>query len=105
MELGEIEGVLSRLPAVTAAAATLVPRAGTHVLTAAVVLDRPDEEFDESAALALCARELPAYMVPRSVRALPELPLTENGKVDRALLTRTLTAPRSTPELRLTTNA
>ncbi|MGA5797194.1 amino acid adenylation domain-containing protein [Streptomyces cellulosae] len=105
VELGEIEGVLSHLPDVTAAAATLVPHAGTHVLAAAVVLHRPDAELDESAALALCARELPAYMVPRSVRALAELPLTENGKVDRASLTRTLTAPRSAPEPRLATNA
>lgn len=105
VELGEVEGTLTRLPAVTAAAATLVPRSGDHVLMAAVVLDRPEAEFDEGAALAFCARELPAYMVPRMIRALPELPLTENGKVDRALLTQTLAAPQSASDVRLTTNA
>jgi amino acid adenylation domain-containing protein len=105
VELGEIEGTLTRLPAVTAAAAALVPRAGDHVLMAAVVLDHPDAELDHGAALAFCARELPAYMVPRSIHTLPELPLTENGKVDRALLTQTLAAPRSASQARLVTNA
>lgn len=105
VELGEIEAALTRLPAVTAAAATLVPRAGDHVLMAAVVLDRPEADLDVRAALDFCARELPAYMVPRSIHTVPELPLTENGKVDRASLTRTLAAPRSAPEARHATNA
>jgi amino acid adenylation domain-containing protein len=105
VELGEIEATLTRLPAVTAAAAALVPRSGDHVLMAAVVLDRPQAELDQAAALAFCARELPSYMVPRLIHTLPELPLTENGKVDRALLTRTLAAPRTAPDARLSTNA
>jgi amino acid adenylation domain-containing protein len=105
VELGEVEGTLTRLPAVTAAAATLVPRAGNQVLMAAVVLDRPEAELDEAAALAFCAQELPTYMVPRLIHILPALPLTENGKVDRALLTQTLTAPRNTSPVRLVTNA
>jgi amino acid adenylation domain-containing protein len=105
VELGEVEGTLTRLPAVTAAAAVLVPRAGDHVLMAAVVLDGPDARLDAKAALALCARELPAYMVPRSVRAVPELPLTENGKVDRESLTRKLASPAGTADVRHATNA
>jgi acyl-CoA synthetase (AMP-forming)/AMP-acid ligase II len=105
VELGEVEGTLTRLPAVTAAAAILVPRSGNHVLMAAVVLDRPEAKLDEGAAIAFCARELPTYMVPRLIYTLPELPLTENGKVDRALLMQTLAAPRSASEVRLVTNA
>ena len=105
VELGEVEGTLTRLPAVTAAAATLVPRSGDHVLMAAVVLDGPDAKLDEGAALAFCARELPTYMLPRSIYAVPELPLTENGKVDRASLGRTLAAFRSASEVPLVTNA
>ncbi|MEV6766279.1 hypothetical protein AB0N16_37785 [Streptomyces sp. NPDC051105] len=35
VEPGEIEGTLTRLPAVTAAAAALVPRPGDHMLMAA----------------------------------------------------------------------
>ena len=104
VELGEIEGTLTRLPGVTAAAVTLVPRSGDHVLTAAVVLDGPGE-LDTRAALAFCAQQLPAYMVPRSVHTLAELPLTVNGKVDRALLTEKLASPRRTPATRHATNA
>ncbi|CAM4287234.1 AMP-binding protein [Nocardiopsis rhodophaea] len=108
VELGEIEGTLTRLPAVTVAAATLVPRSGDHALMAAVVLDHPEAELDAAAALEFCARELPAYMVPRSIHPVPELPLTENGKVDRALLAQTLAAPRSASspsDVRHATNA
>ncbi|MFD6888672.1 AMP-binding protein [Streptomyces sp. NPDC059957] len=104
VELGEIEGTLTRLPGVTAAAATLVPRPGDDVLMAAVVLDGP-EDLDVRAAIAFCARELPAYMVPRSIRTLPELPLTENGKVDRTLLTQKLASPQGTSPVRHVTNA
>ncbi|MFE7353340.1 AMP-binding protein [Streptomyces sp. NPDC057543] len=105
VELGEVEGTLTRLPTVTAAAVTLVPRSGDHVLMAAVVLDRPGAHLDVGAALAFCARELPTYMVPRSIHTLPELPLTENGKVDRALLTQKLASPRGTSDVRHATNA
>ncbi|MEV5322013.1 AMP-binding protein [Streptomyces sp. NPDC052687] len=97
VELGEIEGTLTRLPSVTAAAAVLVPRAGDHVLMAAVVLDGAQARLDVRAALAVCARELPAYMVPRSVRVVPQLPLTVNGKVDREVLARQLASPPATP--------
>jgi amino acid adenylation domain-containing protein len=105
VELGEVEGTLTRLPDVTAAAATLVPRSGDHVLMAAVVLDGPAEQLNEGAALAYCARELPAYMVPRQIHTLPELPLTANGKVDRVQLTQTLAAPRRASDVRHATNA
>lgn len=105
VELGEIEGTLTRFPGVTAAAVTLVPRSGDQVLTAAVVLDGSEANFDVSAAIAFCARELPVYMVPRSVQIVPELPLTENGKVDRALLTRELASPRGASDARHATNA
>ena len=105
VELGEIEGTLTRFPAVAAAAATLVPRSGDHVLVAAVVLDRSGTAFEVGAALEFCAQELPGYMVPRSIRILPELPLTENGKVDRALLTRELAPSRGASDARPATNA
>ncbi|MFB8179400.1 AMP-binding protein [Streptomyces sp. NPDC055966] len=91
VELGDVESVLTRLPAVASAAATVVPRGSDTVLMAGVVLDDTAAPFDEDAALAFCAEELSAYMRPRRIRPLADLPLTENGKVDRALLARLVT--------------
>ncbi|MGW2748291.1 AMP-binding protein [Streptomyces sp. NPDC001450] len=92
VELGDVESVLTRLPAVASAAATIVPRGSDNVLMAGVVLDDTAAPFDEDAALAFCAEELSAYMRPRRIRPLADLPLTENGKVDRALLARLVTS-------------
>jgi thioesterase domain-containing protein/acyl carrier protein len=85
IEPGEIETVLARHPDVTAAAvvvrreppgprlvAYVVPRAG-----GAVVADALSRYLGE---------RLPAYMVPSAVVSLTALPLTANGKVDRAAL-------------------
>jgi amino acid adenylation domain-containing protein len=91
VELGEVESVLARLPAVTSAAAAIVPHGGDHVLMAGVVLEDTTAPFDEDAALAFCAQELSSYMTPRRIRPLADLPLTENGKVDRVLLARLVT--------------
>ncbi|WP_246201352.1 AMP-binding protein [Streptomyces alboniger] len=91
VELGEVESVLAQHPAIASAAATLVPRGGEHVLMAGIVLKDITAPFDEPAALAHCARHLPAYMTPRRIRPLADLPLTENGKADRARLARLVT--------------
>ncbi|MFI7394910.1 AMP-binding protein [Streptomyces tendae] len=91
VELGDVESVLAQLPDVTSAAAAVVTHGNDHVLMAAIVTDNPRTPFDEKAALAFCARELPSYMTPRRIRPLPALPLTENGKIDRVLLAHLVT--------------
>jgi acyl-CoA synthetase (AMP-forming)/AMP-acid ligase II len=48
---------------------------------------------DCAAALAKCARDLPAYMVPREIELVDQLPLSQNGKVDYKLLVRQRMAP------------
>ncbi len=82
VEPGEIEAVLSAHPAVNAVAVTA--RAAGHgepVLDAYVVGSASADELRRYA-----AERLPDYMVPRSWTALAALPLTANGKLDRAAL-------------------
>ncbi|NUP00946.1 MAG: amino acid adenylation domain-containing protein, partial [Nonomuraea sp.] len=77
VELGEIETVLGRHPGVRAA--TTAVRG--HDLVAYVVGTATEHE-----ARAHLRRFLPDYMIPTAWVFLDELPLTSNGKVDRAAL-------------------
>ncbi|MER6085880.1 amino acid adenylation domain-containing protein, partial [Streptomyces sp. NPDC001833] len=87
IEPGEVAEALTAHPAVARAA--VVPRqdpAGQPRLVAYVVLDgdlggEPDPVLREFA-----SGRLPAHMVPAAFVALDTLPLTENGKLDRAAL-------------------
>ncbi|MBH1934337.1 amino acid adenylation domain-containing protein [Streptomyces sp. AV19] len=84
IEPGEVEAALLAEPGV-GEAAVLVDRAarGGPVLVAAVGRDgaepRPATEWR-----AALARRLPDYMVPQVFVEFPRLPLTANGKLDRA---------------------
>jgi amino acid adenylation domain-containing protein len=82
VELGEIEAVLRRAGAVEAVA-VLWPDTDTvgAVVTGAV---------DPAALTAACDAALPAYMVPRSVHVVGELPVNGNGKIDRRAVLRRL---------------
>jgi hypothetical protein len=83
IELGEIDAVLRAHPAVTDAA-VLVERdgAGEPRLLAYVV----GAGVDDAALRAHARARLPDYMLPAAIAVLPELPLTLNGKLDRAAL-------------------
>jgi len=84
IELGEIEAVLGRHPAVRAAVVKAVGegRAGRR-LAAYVVAEGPSAAGDLRDFL---RGHLPEHMVPVTFRFLDALPLTANGKVDRAAL-------------------
>jgi len=87
VELGEVERKLLEFPGLAAAAAVVVPRPDDDpTLRAFVVPEDPVGVFDEMALTAFCIRELPDYMVPQELRVLAELPVNENGKVDRLAL-------------------
>ncbi|MER7286774.1 non-ribosomal peptide synthetase/type I polyketide synthase [Streptomyces lydicus] len=92
IELGEVEAALLRRPDVRAAAAVAEgERGGPRRLVGYAVSGASEEELREA-----LGRELPGYMVPARIVLLDELPLTDNGKVNRRLLpSPEETAPRS----------
>ncbi|MFF9347264.1 amino acid adenylation domain-containing protein [Streptomyces sp. NPDC014734] len=89
VELGEIEGALRRAGAPEAVALQW-PDAQT--VTAVV-----SGTADPTALADACADGLPAYMVPRTVRVVDEMPVNANGKVDRPALIRWLDETASGP--------
>lgn len=102
VELGEIEEVLGRHPAVKQNAVMMREEApGQKVLVAYVVAQEKQEACPALLTRYLKER-LPDYMVPSIFMPLPELPLNANGKVDRRALpeplgpkgTETYQAPR-----------
>jgi len=80
VEPGEIENALLRHPAVREA--VVMVREGKQ-LTAYFV---PQSSLENAVLREWLAGQLPPHMMPAHFVALPELPLTANGKVDRRLL-------------------
>ncbi|WP_433624705.1 amino acid adenylation domain-containing protein [Nocardia sp. CA-120079] len=80
IEIGDIETALLRLPQVRAGAVLVVQRPSGPSLVAFAV------STDSATLRARLAERLPAYMVPARVIALPELPVTPNGKLDVRVL-------------------
>ncbi|GGY75910.1 non-ribosomal peptide synthetase [Streptomyces omiyaensis] len=87
VELGEVEARLAAHPAVDVAAVTVVgDLAGARL--AAWVSTVDGAGVTGPALRAHAAEALPDHMVPSSVHLLPSLPVTANGKIDRAALRR-----------------
>ncbi|WP_020699829.1 non-ribosomal peptide synthase/polyketide synthase [Streptomyces sp. AA1529] len=87
IEPGEIAAVLGSHPAVRRA--VVVAREdgpGGARLVGYVVPERGTAEPDVRALRAHVAERLPEYMVPAAVVAVEDIPLTPNGKLDRAAL-------------------
>ncbi|WP_426164364.1 amino acid adenylation domain-containing protein [Pseudoduganella sp. R-34] len=91
IELGEIEAALREQPGVAEAAVQAAVLGGdsgaadARQLLAYVVAAPAAEPDGEQLRSALAAR-LPSHMVPVAVMALPALPLSANGKLDRKAL-------------------
>ncbi|MEU6125209.1 amino acid adenylation domain-containing protein [Streptomyces sp. NPDC047123] len=84
VETGEVEAALGALPGVTAAAATVrASRLIGYVVSGTVTGD---------AVRARLAERLPDHLVPAVVVVLDALPVTTNGKLDRAALPAPATA-------------
>ncbi|MFI2612143.1 amino acid adenylation domain-containing protein [Kitasatospora sp. NPDC018619] len=86
IELGEIQAVLAAHPAVREAV-VLADGGGQGEARLTAYLVPAGQGLPEHAELAAhCAESLPDYMVPTAFLALAAVPLTANGKVDRAAL-------------------
>ncbi|MER7980506.1 amino acid adenylation domain-containing protein [Streptomyces sp. NPDC095817] len=86
IEPAEIEAVLRDHPSVrTACVLVREDLPGDRVLTAYLV-PAPGHVLDPGALTAHLGGRLPAYMVPTVIHPLDALPLTLNGKLDRAAL-------------------
>ncbi len=90
VEPGEVEASLVRLDGVSQAAVLTRGEGEARHLVAFVVAGA-----DPEALLTKLAETLPAYMIPSSIVALDALPLTANGKLDRAALRDAERAPES----------
>jgi amino acid adenylation domain-containing protein len=88
IELGEIEAALAQHASVGQAVVACRDEAeiaGSRELIGYAVA-APGAALDESVLRRHLQERLPDYMVPRAIVRLPSLPLTANGKVDRAAL-------------------
>ena len=97
VELGEIEAALERCAGVKQA--TVVPQPDTHGdqrLRAFVTLTTAGTAPTPGSLRQQLASSLPAHMLPAQITVLGAMPLSPNGKVDRARLL--ATAPSSTAQ-------
>ncbi|HET7505759.1 MAG TPA: amino acid adenylation domain-containing protein [Kofleriaceae bacterium] len=96
VELGEIEAALEQHPAVARTVAAAVGEVTARRLVGYVV-PRPGASLGASELREFLLTKLPAYMVPGSFVIVAALPLSANGKVDRAALAALDAAPVAAP--------
>jgi amino acid adenylation domain-containing protein len=89
VELGEVESAVRDATGIAAVVAIGWPKTASGV-AGIVAFIGADGTIDQALLRSRLAEKLPAYMVPREVRVLPELPVNANGKFDRAALLRLL---------------
>ncbi len=91
IEPGEIEALLLQCPGVQQAVVLLHTTGETHKKLAGFLVT--GNGYDKAAMLDVVQGQLPAWMIPAVWMELPHIPLTPNGKTDRAALIHLLSAP------------
>ena len=86
IELGEIEAQLEQLAGVSRAVVVASEVTPGDMALLGYVVPQAGAALDTAALRTALRQTLPDYMVPRTVRALPALPLLPNNKVDRKAL-------------------
>ena len=90
LEIGEVEAALQAAPGITEACVVAREIGGEKALIAYVAAPRGS---DEAKLAAYLAGVLPPHMHPAHIIAMPGLPLTTSGKVDRGALPDPTTSP------------
>jgi amino acid adenylation domain-containing protein len=86
IELGDVEAALAAHPQVSWCAARVWPDETGETVLVGYVVARNGGALPAAAVRAFLAEHLPAYMVPSRIVPMVAMPLTPNGKVDRASL-------------------
>jgi acyl-CoA synthetase (AMP-forming)/AMP-acid ligase II/aryl carrier-like protein len=86
IELGEIQAVLMRQANLAAAVVLLRADPNTEPQLVAYYVERPEWPQTAEALRAVLTTELPEYMIPASWVRLDAMPISPNGKLDRAAL-------------------
>jgi carnitine-CoA ligase len=82
----EVEQVLMQHPSVASCAVYPLPsELGEDEVAAAIQLES-GQSFDALEVIRYCEGRMAYFAVPRFVRFLPEMPLTENGKIKKVAL-------------------
>jgi crotonobetaine/carnitine-CoA ligase len=79
----EVEQVLLSHPDIEAAAAFPVASDLAEDEVMATLVIRPGEPFDPVALMQFCEARMPYFAIPRYIEVLPDLPRTENGKIQK----------------------
>ncbi|HEY6788907.1 MAG TPA: amino acid adenylation domain-containing protein, partial [Trebonia sp.] len=86
IEPGEVEAALAGLPGVAAAVVTVRDDGPGGRYLAGYVVPAAGASHDDDALRRGLAARLPPYMIPATLTALPALPMSASGKVDRRAL-------------------
>jgi acyl-CoA synthetase (AMP-forming)/AMP-acid ligase II len=94
---GEVESVLNAFPAVQRAAVVGRPESDGNEEVVAFVQLREGADLDRAALQAHLRANLAPYKQPAHVHAVPEFPMTGNGKVLKRELLRLHAGPQTQP--------
>jgi len=86
VELGEIENTLLKWDKIEAAVVTTEMKDGQKYLRAHVQLKKGIPGISLIQLKTFCRRSLPIYMIPHCLHVWEQLPLNQNGKIERQLL-------------------
>lgn len=91
----EVESAIALHPAVAQVAAYPLQSEHSEDEVAVSVVRRPGQSLDAVALVEFCARNMAAYMVPRFVEFVAEMPLTPTSKIEKYKLRQSAEANRS----------